>query len=223
MTMVREAQHRFKPHPAYKDSGVEWLGAIPAHLEVKRLSELVTPFNGYPCDSEYFLRREGIPLVRIRDLNGNETEIDYVEPIVESAWIEPGDVIIGMDGDFNVARWQGPRPLLNQRLCFLRPRNGTAIDFIAHLIPMPCKVINELTYSITVRHLSSSDVLKVCLGLPPLPEQRAIAALLDRKTAKIDVLIAMVREVIERFKEYRTAFILGGVTGETDVKKAVAA
>lgn len=86
-----------------------------------------------------------------------------------------------------------------------------------------CRVINELTYSLTVRHLSLSDVLKVRRGLPALRQQRAISAVLDREMARIDAVIAMVREVIERFKEYRTAFISGGVTGEMDVKKAVAA
>jgi type I restriction enzyme S subunit len=209
------------PTVPMKDSGVEWLGAIPAHWEVKRLSELVSLFNGYPFDSEHFLRGDGIPLVRIRDLNANETEVNYAGPVPESVWVEPGDVIIGMDGDFNVARWRGQRALLNQRLCCVRPLEGTVIDFIAYLIPFPLKVVNDLTYSTTVKHLSSSDVLKIRLGVPPVSEQRAIAALLDRETAKIDALVAKVREAIERLKEYRTALISSAVTGKIDVREAV--
>jgi restriction endonuclease S subunit len=53
-------------------------------------------------------------------------------------------------------------------------------------------------------------------------EQRAIAAFLDRETAKIDALIAKVREAIERLKEYRTALISAAVTGKIDVREVVA-
>ena len=52
---------RFKAYPEYKDSGVEWLGEIPAHWRIARISELTTLYNGYPFDSEYFLRGEGTP------------------------------------------------------------------------------------------------------------------------------------------------------------------
>src|SRR5690606_27489607 len=123
-TLRAEPLRRFKRYPAYKDSGVPWLGQIPPHWTVARIGEFMTLVNGYPFDSEYFVRGEGVPLVRIRDLNSTETEVNYVGPVVNEAWIEAGDVIIGMDGDFNVARWRGPKALLNQRMCCLRPRSG---------------------------------------------------------------------------------------------------
>jgi type I restriction enzyme S subunit len=59
--------------------------------------------------------------------------------------------------------------------------------------------------------------------LPPEPEQRAIAALLDRETARIDALIAKVREAIDRLKELRTALISAVVTGKIDVREEAAA
>jgi hypothetical protein len=86
---------RFKPYPEYRDSGVEWLGEVPVHWGDARLSKLTTLLNGYPFDSGYFVRGEGVPLVRIRDLNAIETEVNYVGPVVPTAWIEPGDVIVG--------------------------------------------------------------------------------------------------------------------------------
>jgi type I restriction enzyme S subunit len=210
---------RYKPYPAYKDSGVEWLGEIPAHWEVKRISELTALLNGYPFDSEHFVLGEGTPLVRIRDLNASETEVNYVGPVVENAWIEPGDVIVGMDGDFNVARWRGQRALLNQRLCCLRPRDGTDSGFIAHLLPFPLRAINDLTYSTTVKHLSSVDVRKIRLGAPPEAEQRAIAAFLDRETARIDALVAKKERLIALLQEQRTALISDCVTGKAEVRR----
>jgi len=210
------------PNVPMKDSGVEWLGKIPAHWGVLRISELTALLNGYPFDAEYFVRAGGTPLVRIRDLNATETEVNYNGPVVEDAWIESGDVIVGMDGDFNVARWRGQRALLNQRMCCLRPRNKTDAGFIAYLLPLPLRVINDLTYSTTVKHLSSVDVRKIRLGAPPEPEQRAIVAFLDRETARIDALVAKVRDAIERFKELRTALISAAVTGKFDVREEVA-
>ena len=220
MSRAKNAEHaqprRFKPYPAYKDSGVEWLGEIPEHWNVARISELTSLLNGYPFDSEFFTRGEGTPLVRIRDLNAEETEVNYVGPIVENAWIQSGDVIIGMDGDFNVARWRGQRALLNQRMCCLRPRGCTDSGFIAYLLPLPLQVINDLTYSTTVKHLSSGGVRKVRLGAPPEPEQRAIAAFLDRETARIDALVAKKERLIELLQEKRTALITRAVTKGLD-------
>jgi restriction endonuclease S subunit len=54
--------------------------------------------------------------------------------------------------------------------------------------------------------------------LPPLPEQRAIAAYLDRETAKLDALAAKVRAARSRLDEYRTALISAAVTGKIDVR-----
>lgn len=189
---------------------------IPAHWEIARIGELVTLVNGYPFDSEHFIRGEGVPLVRIRDLSSTETEVNYTGPVVDEAWIETGDVVIGMDGDFNVGRWRGPRALLNQRMCCLRPRSGADAGFVAYVLPAPLKVVNELTYSTTVKHLSSSDVRKIRLGTPPEPEQRAIAAFLDRETARIDALVAKKERLIELLQEKRTALITRAVTKGLD-------
>ena len=219
--ITRAVTKGLDPAVPMKDSGVEWLGKIPAHWEVKRIRDLMTLVNGFPFDSEHFARGEGVPLVRIRDLYATETEVNYTGPIVEEAWIETGDVIIGMDGDFNVARWRGPRALLNQRMCCLRAHPGTDTGFVTYLLPFPLKVINDLTYSTTVKHLSSNDVRKIRFGSPPESEQRAIAAFLDRETVRIDALVAKVREAIERLKEYRTALISAAVTGKIDVRDEV--
>jgi type I restriction enzyme, S subunit len=207
---------RYKAYPDYKASGVEWLGEIPVHWAVSRISEMTTLLNGYPFDSGFFTRGDGTPLVRIRDLNATEPEVSYIGPIVENAWIEPGDVIVGMDGEFNVARWRGRRALLNQRLCCLRPLGGTDAGFISYLLPLPLRVINDLTYSTTVKHLSSLDVRKIRLGAPPESEQRAIAAFLDRETARMDELVAKKERLIELLQEQRTALITRAVTKGLD-------
>ena len=66
------------------------------------------------------------------------------------------------------------------------------------------------------------DLKRIALVAPPLSEQRAIAAFLDRETVKIDVLVAKIETAIERLQEYRTALITAAVTGKIDVREAAA-
>ncbi len=63
-----------------------------------------------------------------------------------------------------------------------------------------------------------SDIKNIPLLVPPLPEQHAIAAHLDRETSKIDDLVAHIQRAIERLREYRTALISAAVTGKIDVR-----
>lgn len=220
--IIRAVAKGLDPTVPMKESGIDWLGEIPAHWTVLHVSDLATLVNGFPFDSEHFVRGEGTPLVRIRDLNAAETEVNYVGPVVENAWIDSGDIVVGMDGDFNVARWRGGRALLNQRMCCLRPRKGCDAGFMAYVLPRPLQVINDLTYSTTVKHLSSLDVRKIRLGAPGEREQRAIRTFLDRETASIDGLVEKVGDAIDRLKELRTALISAAVTGKIDVREEAA-
>jgi type I restriction enzyme S subunit len=175
------------------------------------MSEVAKLINGFAFDSEHFARDEGIPLVRIRDLNSTDTEMNYVGPVVDHAWIDTNDVIVGMDGDFNVARWLGGRALLNQRMCCLRPRTTTDAAFVAYLLRFPLDAINAITYSTTVKHLSSADMRKIRFAEPPAEEQKAIARFLDRETAKLDALVAKKARLIELLLEKRSALIARAV------------
>ena len=208
---------RFRPYPEYRGTGIEWLGEIPVHWEVKRLVDRATLVNGFPFDSKLFDRFHGTPLVRIRDLFNPATEVKWSGDPVPEAEIRDGDILIGMDGDFGVSWWaQGPA-FLNQRLCCARARSvHIGQRFLFYCLPFPLKALNDVTYATTVKHLSSLDVLKFRLPLPPLKEQRAISAFLDRETAKIDGLVARKERLIELLQEKRTALITHAVTRGLD-------
>ena len=215
---IEEARpRRFRRYPEYKDSGVEWLGEIPAHWSAKRLTDIANLINGFPFDSKWFNRSHGTPLVRIRDLFNTTTEVKWSGDPVPEAEIHNGDILIGMDGDFSVAWWaQGPA-FLNQRLCCVRARSvHIGQQFLFFCLPFPLKALNDVTYATTVKHLSSLDVLKFRLPLPPLKEQRAIATFLDRETAKIDGLVERKERLIELLQEKRTALITRAVTQGLD-------
>lgn len=70
--------------------------------------------------------------------------------------------------------------------------------------------------------INRSTLNELRLPVPPTPEQTAIAAYLDRETAKIDRLTEKVDAAIARLQEYRTALITAAVTGKIDVREAVA-
>lgn len=74
----------------------------------------------------------------------------------------------------------------------------------------------------TIRGINIRDLKRASLAIPPPKEQCAIAAFLERETAKIDALIAKIRDAIDRLKELRTALISAAVTGKIDVREEAA-
>lgn len=195
----------------------EWIRAeLPRSWEVARLRDHATVVNGYPFDSELFSADTGLPLVRIRDIASLETEVRYAGDVVPEALLKGGEILVGMDGDFNVARWKGADALLNQRVCSVRPARTVDARFLYYVLPTPLALINEFTYSTTVKHLSSFDVLKIRIPFPPLPQQRVIADYLDRETARLDALVAVKERVLGLLAEKRRALITRAVTRGLD-------
>ena len=115
VTRGLDANVRLKP------SGIDWLGDVPEHWGKVRLGSRIQIVNGYPFDSMRFSHTTGEPLVRLRNIFCDKTEVRYDGVDVSEASIDFGDVLVGMDGDFNVAIWQGGPAFLNQRVCCLRP------------------------------------------------------------------------------------------------------
>ena len=208
----------FARYPAYKDSGVAWLGEVPEHWRVVRLKDVAKVINGYPFDSKFFSADGEFPLIRIRDLDEAETATRYAGKFVAEAAVTSSDVLIGMDGDFNVGQWRGDQPaLLNQRMCCVRTDDINRSTILRHALPIPLKRINDITYATTVKHLSSFDVERTRFAFPvEQHEVHAIATFLDRETAKIDALVAEQAKLIALLQEKRQAVISHAVTKGLD-------
>jgi len=206
------------PNVPMKDSGVEWLGEIPAHWEVVEIRSRAQVVQGYPFDSALFTTGEGVPLVRIRDLLTDSTEINYAGPVVHEALIHCGDLLVGMDGDFNARRWRGQTALLNQRVSCVRAKPEASVSFLEHVLHTPLKLINDMAPATTVRHISGSQIEKLRFGLPPAHERDQIADRIESEAGRIDALVAKTRAAMERYGEYRTALISAAVTGKIDVR-----
>jgi type I restriction enzyme S subunit len=171
---------------------------MTAGLPLAVMAEVV---NGYPFDSAEFQPTGVTPLVRIRDLSSPEYSV-YLDQVVHDRWcIDDGDVVIGMDGDFNVVRWSRGRAALNQRLCRLRPRAGHDLRFVAYQLPLLLAQIRDTQFVTTVAHLSSEEVRQLRLVAPRVEEQRHIADFLDDQVARLDAAVARVNEIERQASE----------------------
>ena len=87
-----------------------------------KLTDVCDILYGYPFDSSKFNSNNGIGVVRIRDIVRGYTETFTTEDCSEQYAVKKGDILVGMDGEFNIAKWQGAPALLNQRVCKLSPK-----------------------------------------------------------------------------------------------------
>lgn len=151
--------------------------------------------NGYAFPSDRFTEGEGIPLIRIRDLNRHMSEVNYRGDYSERYVVKKGDLLVGMDGDFSTTQWKGGDSLLNQRVCKLVTKDKEKLeqDFLFFRIIEEIKLIHRITAATTVKHLSSRDILDIEIELPPISEQSKIAEVLstvDRAIEQTEGLIA---------------------------------
>lgn len=147
-----------------------------------QLGECVQVINGFAFKSNLFTtERQGLPIVRIRDVIRGRSETYYTGDYPNSAIVQNGDLLIGMDGEFNIARWQGGRALLNQRVCKLEAlSNKSDISYLRYALRVVLKRIEDRTPYVTVKHLSSEELKEEPIPLPELSEQKRIAGLLEQ-------------------------------------------
>lgn len=208
------------PNVEMKQSGVEWIGDVPKHWKVLRGKYALSILSGFPFDSQKFEFEDNgvyMPLIRIRDINGSSTEVYYSGSYPIESVVKTGEVLIGMDGDFNISKWKGTNALLNQRVCKLREDSSMNTHYAFYMLSSPLKAINSVTYATTVKHLSVYDIYNAFIPVPPISEQTAIASYLDHKCATIDTSISNAQHQIELLQEYKQSLITEVVTGKRKV------
>lgn len=195
-----------------KDSGIPWIGEIPENWTVKKLKYCSTVLSGYPFESANFTNTNGFPLIRIRDITSGEIETYYLGEYDPTFIVRKNDILIGMDGDFNVRWWNNVDALLNQRCCKITPLQGYSKRYLFYCLPLFLKRINDLTYSTTVKHLSVGDIFNSFIPDISLNEQSRIVASLDTECARIDAVMEQTRASIEEYKKLKQSIITEAVT-----------
>ncbi len=188
--------------------------AVKPNWNRVRLGDVGEVLNGYAFKAELFTREGGMPLIRIRDVGSSASETFYSGDFDERYVVSAGDLLVGMDGDFNCARWRGPRSLLNQRVCKITVDEALYLPrFLDYVLPGYLKAINDATSSITVKHLSSRTIQDIPLPLPPMDEQREIVAELEKQFSRLDEAVANLQRVKANLKRYKASVLKAAVEG----------
>ena len=220
------------PSPRLKPSGMECLGEVPEHWEVKRLSLIGTFLKGGGGTKEDEVE-DGVPCVRYGDIYTQhqyfirETRSDITE---ESAAkytpIHYGDILFAGSGETLEEIGKSAANLIEGPaycggdVIILRPVIESDATFLGYAADCSTSTYQKayMGRGVTVMHIYGQELKRLLLPLPPIAEQRAIGAFLDRETERIDSLAAKMRLLIERLSEYRAALITAAVTGKIDVR-----
>jgi type I restriction enzyme S subunit len=146
------------------------------------LGEVCDFLSGFAFKSELFSTEPiGLPIIRIRDVLSGSSATFYCGDHQPQYIVQKGDILIGMDGEFNRERWKSDPALLNQRVCKAIARESLVDNgYLYHALPMLLKKIEDETPFVTVKHLSVAKLKSAQIPLHPLEEQRRIAAILDK-------------------------------------------
>ncbi len=201
------------PTVAMKDSGVEWLGEMPVHWEVKRLKFVANFWGGGTPSKENLDYWSGdIPWISPKDMKA-EIVYDAEDHITEYAiehsatrLIQPGAVLIVVRS--GILRHSIPvainaRPVtLNQDMKALITEPFLRAEYLASLIRghAHALLVEWRKEGATVESIEFELLANTPCPIPPLPEQQAIVTFIDHEMAKIDALISRIREGVEKLK-----------------------
>ena len=229
-----------QPYPAYKPSGVGWLGEVPAHWEVRRLRN-VADMRVSNVDKHVRENERSVQLCNYVDVYKNDyidDQMGFMQATatteeIERFRLERDDVLITKDSE----TWNDiavpalvTEPASNlvsgYHLALLRPHS----DIVAGSYLLRSLQSKSLAYQfhieakgVTRYGLSHACIKSVWLPLPPRSEQNTIVEYLDKATIDIGTSIADAQRQIDLLREYRTRLIADVVTGKLDVREAVAA
>ena len=219
--------HTLKPYPAYKPSGVPWLGEVPAHWEVRRLTSCITSLESGAREQSEAGAADGIPSLggehvgfegQILKKNMRYVSRSFFNQLRKGR-IEKGDVLLVKDGatigkTALIRELPYPESAVNEHVFVLRPAQDCRAGYLYNSLRSPSvqeAIWQEVTGS-AQPGLNSSFTKSIMLPLPPLPEQHRIAAFLDQKTTEIDEAINKKQRLIDLLKEQKAILINQAVT-----------
>jgi len=219
---------RFKAYLEYKDSEVEWLREIPVHWDALPLKrsfsvQLGKMLQNAPSSISDVLR----PYLRAANLGWEGARLQDVREMwlspsdVRQYSLQAGDLLVSEGGDVGrTALWKGEidECYIQNAINRVRSRGRDLSRFLYYWLftLKHAGYVDMLCSKATISHFTAEKVAEVPFIAPPLPEQEAIAAFLDRETAKIDALIAKKQRLIELLEEKRQALITQAVTKGLD-------
>ena len=178
-------------------------------VEWKKLGEVSNILYGYPFESSLFTEDSNhMPLIRIRDIKPAKASTYYSGACIDEYRIKKGDILVGMDGEFNLGRWNDRDGLLNQRVLKLTgKKNCCIVGYLYHYMGPVFKKIEKSTAGGSVKHLSSKVINNILIPIPSLSEQERIVSILDTFTASIDNIKAQIEQRRKQYEHYRNTLL----------------
>lgn len=221
------------PAVTLKGSGVEWLGEVPEHWGVCRLRFLGECQNGINIGGEYF--GKGHPFVSYGDVYNNRVLPREVNGLVESTDVDRKVFSVKSADVFFTRTSETIEEIAMPSVCMADIENAVFAGFLIRFRPNNNGLVKEFSkfyfqnaslraffvkeMNLVTRASLSQDLLRNLPVLLPSPsEQTAIADYLEAETQKIDDLIDLNQQTMDKLKEYRTALITAAVTGKIDVR-----
>ena len=219
-----------QPYPAYKDSGVEWLGEVPEHWEVRRTKSLSSVKRGASprpiADPRYFDDDGKYAWVRIADVTASNHYLERTTQRLSklgqslSVRLQPGSLFLSIAGSVG-------KPIITKIKCCIHdgfvyfPQFRSSVEFLYYvfLCKAPFAKLGKLG---TQLNLNTDTVGGINLGWPPESEQREIVGFLVNATEEVDSAIASSQRQVDLLNQYRTRLISDVVTGKLDVREAAA-
>jgi type I restriction enzyme S subunit len=215
-----------------KDSGVEWIGKVPEHWEMKRVSNFGVFFKGSGIRKDE-VKEEGIPCIRYGEIYTKYNRVVYKpvsfideETSKNSVMIRKGDVLFTGSGETvedigkTIVYYGETDIFIGGDIIVLRLNEGITPLFISYLMNT-----NFVQYqkSLSGRgeiivHIYSKNIKEIITPLPPQNEQQQIVEFLDTRTKEIDDLISLEQRKIDVLKDYRKSLISEVITGKIDVR-----
>ena len=218
------------PHVKMKDSGIEWIGEVPEHWEVSKLSYRYEVLLGKMLDDKkitgdylgYYLRNTDVQWDKINDKN--LPQMDFRPQEIERYQVVKGDLLVCEGGEVGrCAIWDKDEVCFYQKaLHRLRPYSKYK-DYPRFMFYVLSNAVSQERFmsranKATIAHLPADSFRQYRFGFPSFAEQELIADYLDKLKYNYDVLLGEVNESILLLKEHRTALISAAVTGKIDVR-----
>lgn len=203
-----------RPETEMKESGIEWIGDIPANWRKSKLKYLGVYINGYAFKPSDWSAR-GRQIIRIQDLTGsNSGEPNYFNGTLDEKYrVVNGDILVSWAATLDAFIWTKEDGWLNQHIFKAVPNEKIVKGYFLWLLKVVMdNMNNDDKHGIVMQHVTIGLFNNYVVPLAPYTEQQAIADYLDETCSKIDAIIAEAKASIDEYKELKIAAVNDAVT-----------
>lgn len=201
-----------------KDSGVEWIGEIPATWQLYKMKYLGKYINGFPFKPDDW-GDTGKPIIRIQDLTGTNKEPNYYRGELDSKYlVTNGDILVSWAATLDAFEWEKGEGWLNQHIFKAIPNTDIVEkSFFIWLLKTAMKYMNDDNkHGIVMQHVTLPVFNNFTVVLPSHVEQEKLSVTLCRSVNMVASLISNQKTQIEKLKAYKQSLIAEVITKGLD-------